>query len=354
MHLRRLIAGAIILPYAHAFNIEFWGESNCAGAPVGTFNGGTNQGCQQLVIGTAEGAIITADSSDDGTVVVFYSSDNCDLETVVGESDNGCIAIDSFASQYKSFNVIPSAGQGRSRVMNTVAENPYGYEHGKLATYGNVTYRWHQIGANGWQGISPEQWDDHVHVKSYESIDTTTPTQALARRHSRDISIREPSTLYERNFVYASCARVVNCALAVIDGSKYHLGEVARGYAIGVENRARGQAIWGFLNNPVVLAYTVQIGGAAISGAISAITTNRIQASSCSTRKTDVDAIVSAINDGASQHPERAISTTISLAGGGFGTIRMEAVPTGQRGDGNTCGAPSTDPSSGGRKLAII
>lgn len=84
--------GVSLFTSANAFDVEFWGESNCAGTPLGTFSGGVSEGCQQLFIGEAEGVTVTrASASDDGTVVAFYSSSNCDLGTAVAEGDNGCI-----------------------------------------------------------------------------------------------------------------------------------------------------------------------------------------------------------------------------------------------------------------------
>ncbi|KAF2152066.1 hypothetical protein K461DRAFT_322181 [Myriangium duriaei CBS 260.36] len=348
--------GLHLLTHVRAYNVEFWGGSNCAGAPLGAFNGGTQDGCQNLAVGTAEGATIQrASDEDDGTIVAFYSSDDCDLGTAIAEGDNGCIAVDSFASQYKSFNVIPSAGQGKVRLAAKVmTENPYGYEHGKLAQYANTTYRWHQVGLNAWRGILPTDWDDHIHVKSYRSLDTRiTVGSGNERVHSRDLSLADSTTLHERNFKYASCSYVKDCALKAFNsathGFGYHVGTVAAAFFSAVRNEDHVRDVWGFLNSPFVIGISINQGAAALSGVVSALTSNRLAASSCSTQQSDADTMLSVLTALASSNPQRAVQGTLELPGGARGTISMEAVPNGQRGDGNTCGAPATDPSTGGK-----
>jgi hypothetical protein len=87
-----LYSTALLVASASAFKVDFWGGSNCAGEELGQWVGGANQGCQQLYAGEAEGATVESTGSvDDGSVVSFYSSSNCDISTAVGESDQGCV-----------------------------------------------------------------------------------------------------------------------------------------------------------------------------------------------------------------------------------------------------------------------
>lgn len=136
-----------------------------------------------------------------------------------------------------SFSVIQSAGQGpvKRSVLNTTADNPYGYEHGKLASYANVTYKWHQVASNGWRGIHPDEWDDHVHVKNYKTINTTSSiSSTTGRGHVPDVAVREPSHLDEPSFLWATCTVVANCALAVVDGTSYAVGTVAATFVTAI------------------------------------------------------------------------------------------------------------------------
>ena len=81
-------------------------------------------------------------------------------------------------------------------------------------------------------------------------------------------------------------------------------------------------------------------------------TTNKVVASQCSNTQTDADTIKSILTDFATKNPQRAFQMSIK-AGNIQGTLSVEAIPDSQRGNGDTCGAPATDPSTLGSRRSI-
>ena len=306
---------------------------------------------------------------DDNTVVTFYSSDDCNLSNAISEANVGCIAVDSFAAEYKSFNVVGSgdttgakarrspntktklARRGIANSTHAKSENDISTqnstenlldsrarEHGETSDYLGKTYKWQQIAQDSWRGINPEDWDDTVHVRSDRKIDAAPfPTT--------DISTRDLDELDKRNFLYATCGLVKNCVLAVAQGTAYSVSAVGTAFINRALAVSGTQSLWEFLNQPLILALTLDSANAALSGVVSALTAAKLPASQCSSSQSDADAINSIINGIAAANPSRAFQATVSV-GSATGTFSMEAVATGQRGDGNTCGAPGTDPTT--------
>jgi hypothetical protein len=128
------------------------------------------------------------------------------------------------------------------------------------------------------------------------------------------LSLYDPSNLVERNFLFATYGFIKTCALGVVAGTRFTCGVIG-GTLINKISPISGRDMWAFLN----------------------------QASGCSNRQTDADTLSSIL---AAFPANRAGQATITFKGI-TGTFSFEAVPTGQRGDGNTCGAPATDPSTG-------
>jgi hypothetical protein len=363
-----LLVIALLGSSSSAFVLDFYLEDNCAGEDLGNWIGGPNQGCQTsfdgVDLGQASGVTVQSTGPiDDGTIVVFYSSPDCNPDNAVVEADNSCLSINDFADTAESWNVITLYEYKRRIRRRAVSEpahmearvatsssNPYGYEHGQVSQYGGKTYKWQQVANGVWRGINPEDWDDNVNAKSDVVIEYSAnyPRDFSKRDATSDISIWQPSTLEDRAFLYATCQAARKCYIAVQDGAVYSIGYTYLYFlnvAQNLANNQRAQSLWTFLNQPVVVAATVSIGAAYYSGAVSAATSGQVQAAQCSDSQTDLDAMQSLIQAVASAAPERAFQAAITY-NGVVGTISMEAVPTGQRGDGNTCGAPSTDPTT--------
>jgi hypothetical protein len=108
--------------------------------------------------------------------------------------------------------------------------------------------------------------------------------------------------------------------------------------------------MWNFLYQPFIVGVTAVgagVGSAYYSRVVSAVTSGEsFSAGTCSTSQTDVDAIQSLIQAVATANPKRAFQASLTY-NGIVATLSMEAVPTSQRGDGNSCGAPATDPTTG-------
>jgi hypothetical protein len=357
-----LLGIAILVSSSSAFKLSFYLEDNCAGEDLGISIGGPQQGCSTSIngesLGQASGVVVSSTGPvDDGTIVVFYSSNDCDPSNAVAQADNGCLSINDFAYTTQSWNVITLEEYKRRRSVvestpieartDTSSPNPYGYEHGKLADYGGKTYRWHQLASDVYRGINPEDWDDSIHVKN----DTVIDDSAIYQRDfsesdaTTDTSL---STLEERAFLYYTCQAAKKCLIAVQGGAAYSIGAVYS-YVLDkaqvLANNQQAQGLWTFLNQPIIVGSTIGVGTAWYGGAVSMLTSGQPNASQCSSSQTDLDAMKSLIQDLIAAAPERAVSATISY-NGVVGTISMEAVPSDQRGDGNTCGAPSTDPTT--------
>ena len=127
----------------------------------------------------------------------------------------------------------------------------------------------------------------------------------------------------------------------MVDGTQFACSVVGNAFINKVLS-ASGSDVWEFLNQPFIVAITVDLAGEIIGGVVSAITSSHLQASGCSDSGTDADTLSSIL---AAFPANRAGQATITLKGL-TGTFSFEAVPTDQRGDGNTCGAPATDPST--------
>ena len=56
---------AILGSTTAAFKVDFFEEANCAGEDVGSWVGGTGQGCQTKYAGEAGGAVVTSTGSVD-------------------------------------------------------------------------------------------------------------------------------------------------------------------------------------------------------------------------------------------------------------------------------------------------
>lgn len=93
--------------------------------------------------------------------MVFYTSQDCNPETAIARVENGCVGIESvnLGIKYQSFNVIrtfDSAG------LTPISKNAFAYQHGGIALYKGVEYRWLKQDDGSFRGVVPEEWDDAV------------------------------------------------------------------------------------------------------------------------------------------------------------------------------------------------
>ncbi|KAJ8067936.1 hypothetical protein OCU04_003518 [Sclerotinia nivalis] len=126
-----------------AYWIQFNSEPRCSSKEVlRSWSGSTSRGCQAQFSKSANSALVTnIGTSDDNTVVVFYTSQDRNPETAIARVENGCVGIESInlGIKYQSFNVIrtfDSAG------LTPVSKNAFAYQHGGIALYKGVEYRW--------------------------------------------------------------------------------------------------------------------------------------------------------------------------------------------------------------------
>jgi hypothetical protein len=371
---------SVLLQIASGFRVDFWGGAQCTDSPLGTWIGGPDQGCQRLFVGEAEGVTVESTGPvDDNTVVAFYSSSTCDLGTAIGESNVGCVSVDDSVSAYKSFNVIQSNTGFKYRerrwANTSLVTNPpsatdttsladlreqsdrfiasthaLARQHGTISNYQGQPYKWHQVAEGAWRGIVPEHWDDSIHIRNDTVIkySETYPMDFSMNSPNTALSLYDPTSLIERNFLYATCGFLRTCTLGVVGGTQFVCSTIGNAFVNKVLSLS-GQDIWEFLNQPFIVAITVDLAGEIIGGVVGAVTSFRLQASACSNSGTDADTLSSIL---AAFPADRAGQATITF-NGVTGTFSFEAVPTDQRGDGNTCGAPSTDPSTGTASQAL-
>jgi hypothetical protein len=176
---------------------------------------------------------------DDNTVVAFYSSFTCDLGTAIGESNAGCVSVDDSISAYKysmSFNLTLGSNAARERwfanppsAVDTtsladlreqsdrfiVSTHPLARQHGTISNYQGQPYKWHQVAPGTWRGIAPEDWDDSIHIRNDTVIKhlETYPMDFSMNSPITTLSLHDPSSLVERNFLYAACGFLRTCAL---------------------------------------------------------------------------------------------------------------------------------------------
>ena len=174
--------------------------------------------------GEAEGVEIqsTGAVDNDSCVATFYSSDDCTAGTEIAEGNEGCIGIDGeLVGAYQSFNVIPDTPQPvvsppkrsrrgrRDRLEKACETGVLGsllIAHGQTGTFEGIDFRWHQIHSLGFVGISPDQWDDDVHVKNAGELPRRSAPTTPAPGHK------------ERDFVYAICQTAASCTQAAVAG----------------------------------------------------------------------------------------------------------------------------------------
>ncbi|KAK6603477.1 hypothetical protein H4I96_06245 [Botrytis cinerea] len=152
-----------LMASASAYWIQFNAESRCASEEtLRSWSGSTSRGCQARFPRKASSAFVTnTGTSDDNTVVVFYSSQDCNPENAIARVESGCVGIESenLEIKYQSFNVIRTFDSAR---ITPISKNEFGYQHGGVKLYKGVEYRWLKQLDGSFRGVFPEEWDDAV------------------------------------------------------------------------------------------------------------------------------------------------------------------------------------------------
>lgn len=152
-----------LIASASAYWIQFNAEPRCTNKEIlRSWNGSPSRGCQARFSKTANSALVTnMGSSDDNTVVVFYSSQDCNPENAIARVEDGCVRTESanLGMKYQSFNVIRTFDSAR---ITPVSKNGFTYQHGGIALYKGVEYRWLKLADGSFRGVFPEEWDDAV------------------------------------------------------------------------------------------------------------------------------------------------------------------------------------------------
>ncbi|QSZ32261.1 hypothetical protein DSL72_001835 [Monilinia vaccinii-corymbosi] len=146
-----------------AYWVKFYAEPKCRSAEIsGAWRGTPSRGCQARIAQPASSAWVTnMGSSDDNTVVVFYSSHDCNPESAIVRVEDGCAGIESLGLgiTYESFNVIRTFDSAR---VTPVSKNGFGFQHGGMARYKGVEYKWLKQADGSFRGVVSEEWDDAV------------------------------------------------------------------------------------------------------------------------------------------------------------------------------------------------
>ncbi|KAG7005613.1 hypothetical protein G7Y79_00018g044200 [Physcia stellaris] len=340
----------------HAFTVNFYKSPNCAGEFLNSYTGDlSNTSCRQDV-GEAGGAVVTKTGPlDDGAAVAFYSTDDCDPDHLLSQADAGCISVTDFESDFRSFNVVGGVNQKGMKMRSapdTQSPHPsdpvddHLYErmdgeklearsdpgtlanarvrqHGEVSEYLGQMYKWHQVAEGAWRGINVEDWDDDKHVINNTKLKDThclirnnSPNQDARRSDSKKLSLTNSHNLEERDFLYGACNFVRSCALTVLAGTQYTVSAVVSAFVSKALQVSGIINLWELLNQP----------------------SSSIRVSQCSSSKSDAETIASILKDFAESISDRAFQATMEY-NGVTGVISVGAAPTGQRGDGVTCGA---------------
>ncbi|PQE13527.1 hypothetical protein CJF32_00005436 [Rutstroemia sp. NJR-2017a WRK4] len=144
-----------------AFWIQFHSDAKCTGdSLIRSHISHANQACQTRSASKATSAFVTnTGSSDDNTVVVFYSSMNCDPNTAIARVEDGCTTVKNRAFNYGSFNVIYAHETGRD---TPVSKNGEAFSDGGIATYKGKEYKWQKTLNGEAKGVVTREWEDAI------------------------------------------------------------------------------------------------------------------------------------------------------------------------------------------------
>lgn len=97
-----LCSFALLTTPALSFKLSFYRSEGCRSEPLGEWVGGPNEGCMKVQVGNAESVIIKSTGEvDKDFTTVFFSSNDCNPDTEITHTDDGC----ANAKTYGSFQV---------------------------------------------------------------------------------------------------------------------------------------------------------------------------------------------------------------------------------------------------------
>ena len=386
-----------------AFSIDFNVDAACAGENLGQWTGVKDGSCRTDYAGTAAGySVSSTDPTDVDSLVVFYSSDNCDPTTEIAASNVGLCTSGDFSSfkvigvrdcclnsavslrltfgtrtnnKLQAFDgvqdpgvvdptattsgptVDPTSGldptaRRRARQVSTASlANPSAsgnvVYHGAIRTHGDQEYKMHQVADGVYAGVNIEDWDPSVHTPSDTKIDYSSIQHRDLQPFSKSVSARGLSPLEARRFNWGQCNLNVDCVYQV--GTYVQFGiQSALYYAVLAWQQAKDnrQEIWEFLNKPVIVQVTVGLGAAALSGYVAAMTTiANTPPKTCSSTLDDGMLIREAVQGATAGYSTKAgdisdLSVQVKLSDGRTATVVLNARVNGET-TPEVCGAPT-------------
>ncbi|KAF5550400.1 hypothetical protein FNAPI_7735 [Fusarium napiforme] len=216
----------------------------------------------------------------------------------------------------------------RRSFVDPIKHGNYGRSLGKI-------YRYHEVSDGLFAGVTPEDWDDTVHVKgawlAKRSETNESPPSLDVDLFNRDIS--------------SACATGLACAKAaaqVLGSPLYQLG-------VYLLNKVReyGPQVLDTLNRPF-WANFAGVGGQnfVVTGIFKLIerkSDNPPPVEQCSLDYSQVDLMTQMVAMACSSNPERrAFSQSITLPDGSVYELNMAAAPGQTLSDSDVCDAPNT------------
>ncbi|KUJ13587.1 uncharacterized protein LY89DRAFT_737560 [Mollisia scopiformis] len=237
--------------------------------------------------GVAEGVTVEREASDgENDAVVFYTSNNCDIDTVTAQDEGGCVEINGPGDSYGSFNVISGQPGGARRKRNNSIRAPgrktTGYEtdeegnlltgtnapawheavenspyyHGLESEYNGKLWKWHQVAKRKWSGLKPEDWDDSIHIKNDTLIEFDGSVDCLRQEPTNALEARGLCGFTQRctAAIGSTTANFAYNAVLVYYRQVAQLKKDPQGY------------IWNALNTPFVQTIVVVINSRSMPG----------------------------------------------------------------------------------------
>ena len=234
-------------------------------------------------------------------------------------------------------------------------------QHGSYGSIGDRTWKYHQIYKGMWRGISPDQWDDKIHVKNDGELDIS----------KRDFIVSGLNNTLEDRDLRSLCRSALLCCAVSTGGA----GTAIRNkwdeflnVLTAVNNNKSN--IWEFLNQPFIVnligstpawfgavmtdkIYLHQIAntppgstpntasGSNLNTAPGS-TQSGMPISSCSTQNTELDVALAIVKEAfasAAANPCNYLQTDLTLPDGQVFSLSLASTPKPDKGG---CGSPPT------------
>lgn len=161
-------------------------------------------------------------------------------------------------------------------------------EHGAIRRAGGQVYKYQQIAARAWRGISLHEWNDQVHTRNER--DLAPPLNRRAQETSR----KALSAFETRAIPATSCNLIRSCMVDSGDDPNFSIDQVGDSLLSAIHTLNPGAKDWTFLEAPLVVEILDSKG--AISGYIYAHTLEHsLAVNTCSDLGTERDALQAAL-----------------------------------------------------------